>query len=177
MPYYAVSPEGSVNATPQVINAERNTTVEFTCSALGGPGNNFTWIRMSDRAVVTRGSVLQIAVEDAFDGSDYWCLTINDAGNDTDIVTLNGMCVLRLSIVTTCNLHLCFLCVPFIQLLLWSSLNLPLQRLLFLRTSHSLVMHLATQYQLSCGLTMGQLLMRMRTIVQLSHHLLGRDQF
>ena len=105
---YAVSPEGSVNATPQVINAERNTTVEFTCSALGGPGNNFTWIRESDNAVVARGSLLQIAVEDAFDGSDYLCLTINDAGNDTDIVTLNGMCVLRLSIVTTCNLYHCF---------------------------------------------------------------------
>jgi len=48
VPCYAVSPEGSVSATPQVINAERNTTVEFTCSALGGPSNNFTWIRMSE---------------------------------------------------------------------------------------------------------------------------------
>jgi len=76
--------------------------VEFTCSALGGPGNNFTWIRMSDGVVVTSGSVLQIAVEDAFDGSDYHCLVINDAGNDTDLVTLNGMCVLLLYIVNAC---------------------------------------------------------------------------
>ena len=87
---HAVSPEGSVSAVPQVINAERNTTVEFTCSALGGPGNNFTWIRMSDGAVVTRGSVLQIAVKDAFVGSDYQCLVMNGAGYDTDTVTLNG---------------------------------------------------------------------------------------
>ena len=89
-----MSPEGSVNATPQVINAERNTTVEFTCSALGGPGNNFTWIRISDGAAVTRGSVLQIAVEDAFVGSDYQCLVVNEAGNDADTVTLNGTCLL-----------------------------------------------------------------------------------
>jgi len=94
VPYYAVSPEGSVNATPQVINTERNTTVEFNCSALGGPGNNFTWIRMSDGAVVTSGSLLQIAVEDAFDGSDYQCLVVNEAGNDTAVITLNGTCLM-----------------------------------------------------------------------------------
>ena len=92
--YYAVSPEGSVSATPLVIHAERNTTVEFTCSALGGPGNNFTWIRMSDDSVVAREPVLHIAVEDAFVGSDYQCLVVNKAGNDTDTVILNGMCVL-----------------------------------------------------------------------------------
>jgi len=57
---------------------------------------------MSDGAVVTSGSVLQIAVEDAFDGSDYHCLVSNDAGNDTALVTLNGMCVLLLYIVNAC---------------------------------------------------------------------------
>ena len=57
---------------------------------------------MSDGAEVARRSVLQIAVEDAFDGSDYHCLVINDAGNDTDFVTLNGMCVLLLYIVNAC---------------------------------------------------------------------------
>ena len=107
-PYYAVSPGGSVYATPRVINAERNTTVEFDCSAMGGPGNNFTWIRASDGAVVANVSVLQIAVEDAFDGSDYLCFVINDAGNDAGFVTLNGMCVLHLSIFNTCNLYCVF---------------------------------------------------------------------
>ena len=57
---------------------------------------------MSDGAVVMSGSVLQIAVEDAFDGSNYHCLVSNDAGSDTEIVTLNGKCVLRLSIVNAC---------------------------------------------------------------------------
>ena len=144
--------------------------MEFTCSALGGPGNNFTWIRMSDGAEVARRSVLQIAVEDAFDGSDYHCLVINDAGNDTDFVTLNGMCVLHLSIVNACFIAVFSL---FIQLLLFSSLDPLLQMLQFLRTLHYLVMHLVTQYQPSCGLTMAQHLMILRMIVQLSQHLLG----
>ena len=68
---------------------------------------------MSDGAVVTHGSVLQIAVEDAFDGSDYHCLVINDAGNDTDFVTLNGMCVLHLSIFNACYLYCGFVLHSF----------------------------------------------------------------
>ena len=89
--HYIVSPEGSIEATPQVINAERNTVVNFTCSALGGPGNNFTWFNTSDGAAVASEPVLQIAVGDAFVGSDYQCLVENDAGNDTTDVTLNGL--------------------------------------------------------------------------------------
>ena len=65
--------------------------VEFTCSALGGPGNMFTWFRMYDNVVIASEPLLQIAVEDAFDGSDYQCLVENDAGNDTIVATLNGM--------------------------------------------------------------------------------------
>ena len=91
LPYYTVSPEGSIEATPGVFNAERNMTVNFTCTALGGPGNNFTWFRISDGAVVASEPVFQIAVEDAFVGSDYQCLVENEAGNDTAVVTLNGL--------------------------------------------------------------------------------------
>ena len=88
---------------------------------------------MSNGAVVMSmsGSVLQIAVEDAFDGSDYRCLVSNDAGSDTEIVTLNGKCVLRLSIVNACFIAVFSL---FIQLLLCSSPDPLLQMLLFLRT-------------------------------------------
>ena len=89
--HFTVSPEGSIEATPQVISGERNTVVNFTCSALGGPGNNFTWFRISGGAVVASEPVLQIAVEDAFGGSDYQCLVENEAGNDTTVVTLNGL--------------------------------------------------------------------------------------
>ena len=86
-----VSPEDSIEATSRVFNTERNMTVNFTCTALGGPGNNFTWFRISDGAVVASEPVFQIAVEDAFIGSDYQCLVENEAGNDTAVVTLNGL--------------------------------------------------------------------------------------
>jgi len=56
---------------------------------------------VSDGVVVARGSVLQIAVEDAFDGSDYQCFVVNEAGNDTAVITLNGTCLL-FSIVNVC---------------------------------------------------------------------------
>ena len=129
---HAVSPEGTVSTIPLAINADRNTTVEFVCSAWGGPGNNFTWTKVSDGAVVTSGSVLQIAVEDAFDGGDYRCLVVNDAGSDADLVTLNGTydCVFCIYMYLYC------IFIPLIQLLLCFSLNPLLQTLPFLRTSH-----------------------------------------
>ena len=82
---------GSVSVTPEFINAERSIMAEFTCSALGGPGNVFTWFRMYDNVVVASEPMLQIAVEDAFDGSTYQCLVENDAGSDIIVATLNGM--------------------------------------------------------------------------------------
>ena len=35
--------------------------------------------------------MIQIAVEDACDSSDYQCLVENDAGSDIVVATLNGM--------------------------------------------------------------------------------------
>ena len=67
----------------------------FTCSALGGPGNIFVWIRLLDDEVAADGPILMIEIEDAFDGSEYECLVVNDAGNDTTVVTLNGMLLLH----------------------------------------------------------------------------------
>ena len=77
---HAVSPEDSVHVTPEVIHAERDTIVEFNCSALGGPANNFTWFRMLDDEVVGSDPVLQVGVEGAFAGGVYECLVENDAG-------------------------------------------------------------------------------------------------
>ena len=88
---HAVSPEDSVHVTPEVIHAERDTIVEFNCSALGGPANNFTWFRMIDDEVVGSDPVLQVGVEGAFAGGVYECLVENDAGSDVAAVTLNGM--------------------------------------------------------------------------------------
>ena len=90
MTLHAVSPEDSVQVTPEVIHAERDTIVEFNCSALGGPGNNFIWFRMLDDEVVGSNPVLQVGVEGAFAGGVYECLVENDAGSDIAVVTLNG---------------------------------------------------------------------------------------
>ena len=75
---------------PSVIDAERNTIEQFTCMALGGPGNNFTWTRLFDGQVLTNNPVLEILVEDANDGSDYECLVENDAGMENENATLRG---------------------------------------------------------------------------------------
>ena len=75
---------------PSVIDAERDTTVRFTCMALGGPGNNFTWTRLSDGQVLTNDSVLVIVVESATDGSEYECLVENNAGRENETATLRG---------------------------------------------------------------------------------------
>ena len=112
---HTVSPEGSVHVTPEFINAERNTIVEFICSALGGPANNFTWFGISDGAVVASEPVLQIAVEDAFVGSGYECLVENDAGSDSAAVTLNGMvyiALLRQFTIITASYFICYSVAP-----------------------------------------------------------------
>ena len=112
---HTVSPEDSVHVTPEVINAERNTIVEFTCSALGGPVNNFTWFRMLDDKVVASDPVLQVVVEGALAGSVYECLVENDAGSDSAAVTLNGMVypIAVLKQFTIINV-ICYLVAPLL---------------------------------------------------------------
>ena len=60
---------------------------------MGGPGNTFTWTRLSDEQEVSDEQRLQILVMDAFDGSRYECLVENEAGNETTTVVLNGKTV------------------------------------------------------------------------------------
>jgi len=64
--------------------------VTFTCSAMGGPGNSFTWVRLSDGVTVSNESQLEINVASAFDGSAYECTVENNAGNGSASVTLYG---------------------------------------------------------------------------------------
>ena len=87
---FVVSPEGSVQIEPPVIDAERNTMQQFTCMAQGGPENTFTWTRLRDGQVLSSEPVLEIMVEDASVGSQYECLVENDAGNESDVVSLRG---------------------------------------------------------------------------------------
>ena len=77
-------------AVPALLNAVRNTTVPFTCTAEGGPGNVLTWTRLFDGEIVSRDGVLMVLVDSPTDGSDYQCLVRNAAGSEAAIVTLNG---------------------------------------------------------------------------------------
>ena len=58
--------------------------------AQGGPGNTFIWTRLRDGQVLFSEPVLEIIVEDASVGSQYECLVENDAGNESDVVSLRG---------------------------------------------------------------------------------------
>ncbi len=116
---HAVSPEGTVEATPSISNASRGDSVEFNCSALGGPGNRFTWTRSFIQRQVANTSQLVVVVEDAFDGSEYECLVMNDAGNETATVTLNGEVALFLLLLfgtqpISTSLFLSFAVAPLI---------------------------------------------------------------
>ena len=87
---YTVSPEGSVLADPTVINANSSGDATFNCSAMGGPGNTFSWTEIRDNRVVVNGSELTLENIMASDGGQYQCMVENTAGSDTVNVTLNG---------------------------------------------------------------------------------------
>ena len=88
--YLAVSPEGSVSASPSTSNVFVGGNETFTCSSSGGPSNVFTWIRLYDGEMVGNMPVLTVSVAGATNGGVYRCDVVNNAGNDSDTVTLNG---------------------------------------------------------------------------------------
>ncbi len=87
---HAVSPEGSVSVAPNMVNSSQGNCETFTCMALGGPGNMFSWTRLYDNMIVGNMSNLTVRVNSATDGGQYRCDVSNLAGNDSDIATLNG---------------------------------------------------------------------------------------
>ena len=50
----------------------------------------FTWIRLYDGEIVGNMSVLTVSDAGATNGGVYRCDVVNNAGNDSDTVTLNG---------------------------------------------------------------------------------------
>ena len=71
-------------------NSNISGRVTFQCANRGGPGNVYTWTRLSDGVIVSNMSLLNFIVESAFDGSIYQCTVQNAAGNVSSEVTLNG---------------------------------------------------------------------------------------
>ena len=88
--HLTVSPEGTVQSSPDPINGLPGGSASFNCSALGGPGNNFKWMRLRDGMIVGNESWLTLTDLDAFDGGQYQCSVENRAGNDTTTLTLNS---------------------------------------------------------------------------------------
>ena len=96
----AVSPEGSVRASPLFINETNGGSATFHCTALGGPGNVFYWKKLSSDMVIANGTVLSLRSLTVSDSSDYQCLVVNEAGEDNFTITLNGK-IITLSQMST----------------------------------------------------------------------------
>ena len=66
-------------------------TVTYTCSADGGPGNTYEWLRLRDNSVVSTGQILTLDNTDPLDGGEYQCTITSGAGDTaTAMATLNG---------------------------------------------------------------------------------------
>ena len=81
-----VSPEGSVMVTVSDMISTRGSNVTFSCSAMGGPQNSFTW--MKDGMMVGNDTTLTVTDIDASSGGSYTCTVSNSAGNDSASITL-----------------------------------------------------------------------------------------
>ena len=61
----------------------------FTCEALGGPGNQFQWLKSDVVLVDEVQPMLTVSVTSGSgDGGDYTCLVSNAAGNGSDTVSV-----------------------------------------------------------------------------------------
>ena len=103
---FTVSPLDSVVATPVNCTLSINDTANFTCTAQGGPRNMFRWIKgnftdsylsapldveefLYNLSNITSDYFLSFTVSGgAADGGYYTCIVINEAGYDTDNVSL-----------------------------------------------------------------------------------------
>ena len=88
---FAVSPAGSV-VTPPTVNSQLGETEELICTAMGGPGNSFNWIKQDDDNMTSTGATarINITVDDVSRGGVYECTVMNNAGNDSAETTLNS---------------------------------------------------------------------------------------
>lgn len=87
----SVSPEGSVEATPTIIYGNQSGNATFSCFAMGGPHNVFSWTHIRSNTFIINDSELALVDLMASNGGQYRCLVENPAGQDNTVVTLNGI--------------------------------------------------------------------------------------
>ena len=89
--FVAVSPEDTAVISPDGINATmRNEIYVLSCSAEGGPGNEFQWEKLGSSGIISNSPELEIIVTDASVGGTYQCTVENMAGNSSAYTTVNG---------------------------------------------------------------------------------------
>lgn len=80
---YIVSPEGSVELSPVNETFSRDENVNFSCSALGGLGNIFQWVKDGLELENETSGLLTLLAIDATSGGEYTCTVNNAAGNES----------------------------------------------------------------------------------------------
>ena len=86
--FSAVSPNGSVRAQSSLFNTRIGDMVMLSCTAQGGPGNQFTWMIVN--TTVSNSPDFILNVNSALDGGLYTCQVHNEAGFGEDSLIING---------------------------------------------------------------------------------------
>ena len=83
-----MSPEGSVAVSPTMETASIRGNVAFSCSAQGGPDNEYQW--QYDGVVLMDETNTTLTIDDirAGNGGNYTCVVSNAAGSDSATATL-----------------------------------------------------------------------------------------
>ena len=83
-----MSPEGSVAVSPTMEVSSIRGSVTFSCSAQGGPDNEYQW--QYDGVVLMDETNTTLTIDNigAVNGGDYTCVVSNAAGSDSATATL-----------------------------------------------------------------------------------------
>ena len=74
---------------PSTINSFNGSNVILTCSARGGPFNQFQWIYLRTGYIVSTETQYTFT-SSLYTGGEYECEVSNRAGNETDNAVVNG---------------------------------------------------------------------------------------
>lgn len=87
---FLVSPTGSVEVDPTLINGIHGMDYSTLCSSLGGLGNEFQWIYLRTDTQVALTPMLNFSDVSVLDAGYYECVVSNPAGNENATFRLNS---------------------------------------------------------------------------------------